>query len=383
MRRRVIRNAVRLISSAVALTLLAASAGPLALQTFAADIYLVGEDEIFHEDLYISASVVRVHGTIEGDLSVVAGSVVQISGAVTGDVLVVSPEVRIDGEVGGSVRAVTVDADITGAVGGDIALLARQVVLDGTVGGDMLTWAYSLALTGGVGRDLRGRMSEADVAGRVGRDVEISVSQVRIGAGADIGGDFGYRSRNEAEVDQAADLTGGPVRRTPLAANIWLRAGLLMIWAVTLLTAVGVGLLVLHGYRPQVEARINHLTRSPLRVLARGAGALALGTLPVSIPLLAMWAGSPRTVMWALLLGVITVVPALLLLGVLLIQGLIPAVIWLVQTLSRHRIGLYGSMVGGILTLGVLVLIPFVGPITALVVAVVALGVPLRPRTGR
>ncbi|MXZ69689.1 MAG: polymer-forming cytoskeletal protein, partial [Acidimicrobiia bacterium] len=79
--------ASRLFGLGVAALLLTASGAPEALQTVSGDIYIVPESDVVGENLYVSASVVRIHGTIEGDLVVVATSRLHVTGSVEGDVV--------------------------------------------------------------------------------------------------------------------------------------------------------------------------------------------------------------------------------------------------------------------------------------------------------
>ncbi|MCE2529225.1 MAG: polymer-forming cytoskeletal protein, partial [Acidimicrobiia bacterium] len=298
----------------MAALLLTAAAAPEALQTVNGNIYLVPEEEVVGENLYVSASVVRVHGTIEGDLVVLATSHLQVTGSVKGDVVGFARTASIEGAVEGSVRLAGVDIKVSAEVGDEVAVLAREAVVGGEVGGDALVWAVRLLTDGGLGRDVGGRTVWATIDGLVGRDVEMTVDHLRVGPSAVIAGDLGYRSADDAEIDPGATIGGTLVRRTPLSPDIWLRAGRLLGGLVFLLLFLAMGLLAIR-FRPEwldtcTERLRSHLTGT----VVRGVVALLFLTLPVTVPVLAIWVGSPFGVMVEVIMGVVGLVPALLVL---------------------------------------------------------------------
>ena len=98
----------------------------LVAEIFTTNIYLVGEDAVEDEDVYVAANSARIDGVIDGDL-VISTSRLDISGTVTGDVFVLSQgPVTVSGDIGGSLRGI-----------------ARSVVVDGTVGDDVTIAAAS------------------------------------------------------------------------------------------------------------------------------------------------------------------------------------------------------------------------------------------------
>lgn len=372
------RPVLRLFGLGVAALLLTAAPAPEALQTVAGDIYIVPENEVVGENLYVSASVVRVHGTIEGDLMVVATSRLQVTGSVRGDVVGFARTASIGGTVGGSVRLAGVDLGVSGKVGDEVAVLARDAVLGGEIGADALVWAIRLLAEGGLGRDLGGRTLYATIDGRVGRDVEMTVDHLRVGPGAVIVGDLGYRSADDAEIDPGASIGGTLVRRTPLSPDIWLRAGRLLGGLVIFLLFMAMGLLAIRFRPGWLYACVERVRRRPAGIVVRGVVALLILSLPVTVPVLAIWAGPPRVVMAAVIAGLVVLVPAFLAFLLAFIAGSVPVIVWAWGLVTRFRMGPYGSFVAAALVLVILLQVPYVGGVLATVLPVLALGVAFR-----
>ena len=370
--------ASKLFGLGVAALILTAAGAPEALQTVSGDIYIVPEADVVGESLYVSASVVHIHGTIEGDLVVVATSRLQVTGSVTGDVVGFARTASIEGAVEGSVRLAGVDLEVSGEVGDEVAILARDAVLEGEIGGDALVWAIRLLADGGLGRDLGGRTLWATIDGRVGRDVEMTVDHLRVGPAAVIAGDLGYRSADDAEIDPGATIGGTLVRRAPLSPDLWLRAGRLLGGLVVFLLFIAMGLLAIRFRPGWLYACVERVRRRPVGIVVRGVVALLILTLPVTVPALAIWAGPPGVVTAAVIAGLVSLVPAILAFLLALISGSVPVVVWAWGLVSRFRMGPYGSFLAAALLFVILLQVPYVGGVLATVLPVMALGVAFR-----
>lgn len=144
----------------VVLALLAnAFVGVAAAETRGGGTVVVGSGETV-DGLTAFGGTVIVRGTVDGDLSGLAGSVVvEPSGVVTGDVSVSAGSVRIDGRVDGNVNAAagSVTLGSGGEVGGNFRAGSGSVRLNGSVGGDAVLGANTVTLgpDASVGGDLR------------------------------------------------------------------------------------------------------------------------------------------------------------------------------------------------------------------------------------
>ena len=362
----------------LAVLLLTGAGAPRALEAVASDIYLVPEDEVVATNLYVSASVVRVHGTIEGDLIVLATRHLQVTGSVEGDIVGFARSASIEGSVGGSIRLAGVDIDMSGRVGEEVATLARRTVVSGAVEGDALVWARSLLLEGDLGRDLGGRTVLTTIEGSVGGDVEMTVDRLQVGPGAAVAGDLGYRSAGEADIDPGATVGGTLVRRAPLSADIWVGAGRLLAGLVVFLLFLAMGLLAIRFRPGWLYACVERVRRRPAGIVVRGVVGLLILTLPVTVPALAIWTGSPRAVMAAVIAGLVCLVPAFLAFLLAFISGSVPVIVWAWGLVTGYRMGTYGSFVAAALVFAILLQVPYVGGVLATVLPVLALGVAFR-----
>ena len=381
------RRSFALIGLGLAVLLLTAADGPRALEAVASDIYIVPEDEVVSGNLYVSASVVSVHGTVEGDLIVLATGRLRVTGSVKGDVVGFARTASIEGSVEGSIRLVGVDLDVSGRVGDEVAALARRAAVSGSVRNDALIWASSLLLEGDLGRDLGGRTFLTTIDGSVGGNVEMTVDRLRVGPGASVAGDLGYRSAGQADIDPGASVGGTLVRRSPLSHDIWFGAVRLLVGVMAFLLFLAVGLLAIRLRPSWLDTCTTFLRRHPAGTIVRGLAALVVLTLPVTVPVVAIWVGSPGAVMAAAIVGLVCLVPAFLVLLSAVITGLVPVIVWAAGLVTGGRIGPYGSFLSAALLIAILLLIPYASGVVGLALTVLALGVAFRDlprrRTGQ
>lgn len=150
----------------VSLLVLATGPGVVAAQSMDAtqEMRLSGtavvEEGVTVNGLDVVSGTVVVRGTVDGDLSGVAGNVVIAdTGVVTGDVSVATGSLDIAGTVEGSVSAGTGSAILaeTGSVGEDFQVGAGTVTIDGVISGDATAGGDTITLgsTAEIGGELR------------------------------------------------------------------------------------------------------------------------------------------------------------------------------------------------------------------------------------
>ncbi|MCY3538462.1 MAG: polymer-forming cytoskeletal protein [bacterium] len=367
---------VGLIGWGLAALILTASAAPQALQAFSGNFYIVADSEVINDNLYVSASSVRIDGTIEGDLTVLATRHLLVTGRVEGDIVGVAPTASIEGEVSGSVRLIGIDVEVSGQVGEEVAVVARRAELSASIGEDALIWGLWLTMEGDLGRDLGGRTISTRIEGSVGRDVEVTVDRLEVGPAAAISGDLGYRSGEEAIIDPEASIIGTVVRRAPLASDIGLRSTRWLAGLMSFLVLLATGRVMIR-YRPDSLAdRTERLRRHPIKTAGRGLGLLLVLTLPLSGPALAIGLGNPRIALVAVGLGLGLALPALLAYLVLVWIGLVPVINRAADLVIPARLGRFGAFSALLFAVTlILLLVPYLGPVTALALSIMALGV--------
>lgn len=312
------------------------------------DIYLVEPNIVATEDAYVVAATARVEGTLEGDL-VVTASRIDIPGKVDGDVLVLSAgTLDISGEVTGSVRGVVRELSIEGRVGDDVAVAAATTRISGSVGRDVIVLGTSLDISGEVERDVRGRILNAIIDGHVGNDVDIAVGGLTLGNSAVVDGDVLYRSDRAADVSITARV-GSQLERLPVRGSFAVEVVLILANLLGFFGFLVAGILLIWLFRKTAPRAVTIVVEHPIRATAVGVATVVV--LPAAILLLA-----------ATLVGAPVAIALLLLLGLGLIFGPIPAVAAIGVKLLRGRAGLFaGFVVGAIVWRLGIWLVPFIG----------------------
>ena len=375
------RSRRRLLAAVVLLLLIPVAAAARLTQS---DLVLVRADDVVTEDLYAAGNRIAIEGRIEGDLLAVAFEEILISGEVTGDVTVVAARVTISGTVGGSVRVAGGVVQVAGSIAEDLAVASWETVVDptATIGRDLINWGRHGQVAGRVDRDLTGRFSRLTLDGAVGGSVDVNVGILVVGSAAEVDGDVAYRSTREAEVNSSA-VGGSVIQRTPLPANIQVRALQLLTVLLVMFILTAAGLLAASAWPQQFESTMTTAGRgwrtwlsglgvlvSPL--LAAGVLGFILGVAPsaAAVPL------------------VIVLLPVVLGLGGLVLMaslfGVLPAAGAVGRVITRRRASPPAAVLVGMLLIGIVVLIPIVRLVAAAIIVPLGVGALLgrRPPTG-
>ncbi|MBP7018448.1 hypothetical protein KBB17_03015 [Candidatus Saccharibacteria bacterium] len=175
--------------------------------------YVVRQDEVINDDLFVAAESVTIEGIVNGDVYAV-GNRVTIRGTVNGDVIVgaslveVSGVVRDDLRVGASTVTVNSSAkigDSFSAAGSDISVSA-----DSIIGGGVQVAGSSVDMNGSVGRGILAGTSSLRINGPVKGNIQADSEKLNFGDKADIKGSVNYTSTREAVIDEGAVLASKP-----------------------------------------------------------------------------------------------------------------------------------------------------------------------------
>lgn len=318
--------------------------------------FVIGEDVVQAEDVYVAASTATIDGVVDGDLVIATGSL-SIGGTVTGDVLVAARgTVSITGTIEGSLRGIARRVVVDGGVDHDVAIVAGGIDIGGGVGRDVIGFGATTTIDGRVGRDVLGRYWSLDVEGAVGRDVEVTVDRITLGEPAAVDGDVVYQAGRDVQVVQGATVDGQVIEipaGMPFFASVVLQVALLLGFIGYL---VG-GIAILWLFKRTSHAAVATAAAAPLRSL--GIGATAIVAIPAAVLVLA-----------ATLVGIPLAVALLFVMVLGLLFGTIP----LLAAVGRRILGDRGGDFGGFLISAVLAqLIVYVWPLLGAVVFVVAL----------
>jgi len=386
---------------------------------------VIGAGEVVNDDLYLGADEILIEGTVNGDV-MAAATKITVTGTITGDLWAAGREVIINGEIGddlfaaaavvtlGSKASIADDVFSAGAsvesepgsqLGGTLFLGAYQGLVSGSVAEDWFAGANRLRLEGTVGGDAKLSVDTSDAPAMrsfmFGPDMPAMPtvpSGLTFGSDATISGSLEYTSSQAVSVpstvtadvqhqlppaDQQVKQEFTAQRRHETSALWTLFKETRRLIALLLITALVAWLLPAFITRPAEQLK------------ARPWASLGLGLLGVFVIPIAFF----------LTLGVIFLVAVLL--GALTLGELVGAIIGIILPALGLAVGLFFLMLGylpqamvaylggrwffskvhpvtaekvfwpvvvGALALGLLMAIPFLGPVIEAVVIVAGLG---------
>jgi hypothetical protein len=362
-----------LVALLAALLALSVPATAAAAELRRGDNVLVGPGETIDDDLYAFGNSVTVLGTVNGDV-ISAGNTVAIGGRVTGNVWAAANALTVSGEVLGSVRAAGNTVRVEGPVGKDLFAGANTLSMPPTasLGRDLFLGVRTATVAAPVGRNLFAGAGDVTLAAPVGGNVNADVGALHLGAGTAIQGKLFYRSDSEVDVAPGAIVQGpiergvaenrrdaGPRTIGGIDALGWLRA----LVGLSLL-----GLLVVLLFPGATRSAADTLAASPWSSLGLGFALL------VGVPMLAImvfvagifvggwWLGLMLLALYAITATVGYVIAA---------EFVGRLVLGLVDRRKEHLV--WGLLLGLVL-LGVVSLVPFLGGLAIFAALVFGLG---------
>ncbi len=149
-----------------------------AFELRSAEDVVIDRGAIINDDLYAAGNTVTIDGTVRGD-AFLAGRTIVVNGSIEGGLSAAAQTVIINGSVGGSTR-VAAEAIAVGPG----AMIARDLMVLGfsletrpgsTIGRDVGIVGYQALLAGSVGRNVSGAMGGLELRGAIGGDVHVEV----------------------------------------------------------------------------------------------------------------------------------------------------------------------------------------------------------------
>jgi hypothetical protein len=325
-----------------------------------------------------------------------AGALVNVSAATTGNTDIAGAQIAVTGSTAGNLGVVGAVIDATGTVGGDTKIGGAVVKVGLQTTGNLHVGGASVVLT--TTNDVRGNLeaygANVTIAGHVGGTVaaggavvtfdgqadgavEIAASRVVIGPNARIAGDLTVRSLNAPELMPGSVVSGTVSQEQPqtwwaVAPWQWVAGVALAISAGVILTGLVLMLFGGHVFTTATE----HVRQRPL-------SSFLFGILTF---VLVAFIG---VVLVVTIIGISIGAAVLLLLPFLLVSGHAVAAAGIASALLIRRRGEIGVptailmlVIGAIVLVG-LGLIPWVGPIIALIALTLGTGAFTRTVAGR
>lgn len=321
-------------------------------------------------DTFVAGDSVRVSQPVTGDL-IAAGGELLLAGPVAGDQVAFGGKLRFDGTVsqdlyagGGQVALEGNVARNARVAGGEVSLGPRARVAGNAsfAGGD-------IKVLGAIGGYLQAAGGRVLIDGRVDGDVEAATGALELGPNARIGGRLRYRGGTLLVQHAAAQVQGGIERLEMPMRDVAERSpapAVFGVWTLGLMVMAAVLVFALPGFFGRVAQAAR--TRLGWSLLW---GFLALAAIPLAtVILLATVIGIPLALV--VLLGYV----------VLLLVGYVAAGIalgeatlarwWAPRAAHRGWRALFAAL--GVLVIGLVALIPWLGVLVALVALLAGMG---------
>ena len=354
------------------------------IASFAALPAMAQEEYRFGNDAYIAGDNVTLSGAAVDD-AFVAGNTVVISSPVEGSAHAAGRSVSISGGVAQSLYAAGLNVNVGATVGGDAQLFGDTIIVNDAVTGDLRAIGKRVEINASVGDSALISAETITLTGTIAGDASFSAKMVEFGDEARIDGTlFIYAEdtdaipvpdhvvsaeriqyRNVEEFDAGADPSANQTE-VKTGGGFWAWIGD-KISSILILTAIAT---LVAAIAPAFLLVLRQRTlETPVR--AMWMGFLSISTLAGSLFLFAMtgigFVLIPASILLALALGAAGYVIGTYILGV----GILSAASRpLPETLGERALA---ALVGAV-AITVLALIPFVGWIAMLLVAVAGAG---------
>jgi len=321
-------------------------------------------------DTFVAGGSPRVSEPVKGDL-VAAGGELRISAPVAGDIMAVGGTLRIDAAGSQDLYAAGGKVEFEGSLARNARIAGGSVSMspNARVNGNASLAGGRVEMLGAIGGYLQAAGGRVFIDGRVDGDVEAAAGELELGPQARIGGKLRYRGGAPLKQDAAAQVQGGierlevPARRraersaAPAAYGFWTLG--LMLMAAVLVAAL-----------PDFFARVVDAARARFG-WALLAGFVALATIPAAaLVLLVTVIGIPLaglTVLLYLALLLLGYVAAGIVLGDAALRR------WLAGRAAQRGWRALAAALG-VLVIGLLALIPWLGALIAFLALLAGMG---------
>ena len=354
------------------------------LLTFGVAPALAQEGYRLGDDVYLAGDNATVSGEAVDDVFV-AGNTVVLSATVGGSAHAGGRSVSVLGPVGSNLYAAGMNVNVSGTVGGDAQLLGDTVLIGDDVAGDLRVGAQRVEINGNVGDSALVGAENILLTGVIAGDASFSVENLTFSEGARIDGKLFLYSEDPDGIDipesvvaadrierhhidefdaTAAPEGGATLDRSGFGWLNWLGGKITAILTLTVLATLVAA--IAPGFLMALRLRT---LETPIR--AFWMGFLTISALAGSLFLLALTGFGilliPASIILAVALGLAGYVIGTYVLGVGVL-GVINRP--LPETLSERAVA---ALVGAV-AITILALIPLIGWIATLVVAVTGAG---------
>lgn len=304
---------------------------------------------------------VRATDSVPGD-AILFGGESSFEGTAGGDYLGAGGSQKIGGHVRGSVRSAGGEIHVMGTVDRNATVAGGNVTLDsaGVIGGNAYLTGGNVSVEGSVKGSLLASGGNVTINGPVGRDVEVTSGGLTLGPRAQIAGGLRYRAPKEkVKIDKAAHVAGTitalpPKGKDPTRGILWLLgfviAGIIIVTLFPRFTMESAETLYQRPVRSALAGLAWACLVPPLAIIA----AVTFIGIPLAVIAMGAWFA-------------------------IVFLGDLPVALWLGKKILGDRAkpgrggAVYCALVGGVI-IAVVGLIPVLGPIVGIIVAILGAG---------
>lgn len=375
---------VRLTGAAGAIALLASSALPVAAITpRGGETYLLPQQEVVNDDLYVGGSTLSLNGTVNGD-ALAGGGTIIVNGTVKQDFMAAGGNITVAGDVGDDVRMVGGNLTILKNVKGDVVMGGGNILIgkDAVINGDLVVGAGSLVIEGTVKGNVRIGGGQVVLNGKVDGFIEVDAEDLRLGANARLAKGLKYTSPKTATLDEGSQVVGGvayvkaenrrgvsKLDRSGRPENMLgaLLGFVALVFLVKMFALMIAAVIFTQCFKTYSSKLVDHVMNKPGKAL--GMGAITLFMVPIAMIVLAL------TVLGAPLACLLGFGYGFLLMMAKVYAGVVfGAWLWKLGSKGKTRHTDWKAAVVGVFLLSFICLIPIIGWIIGALVFLGTLG---------
>jgi hypothetical protein len=358
---------------------------------FTGETVVIAEEDTLRENAMITGKSVSIYADIFGDVIsgcriynqyadvhdnvFLACQTADFRGNV-GDILVFGQTINVKSDTTGDIRGAAQTVNIYGYVDGDVIVGAESVYIasSAVVTGDVFAGGSEVSILGEVYGDVKGGMEMLTVGNVIHGNVEVWSEDILFSGSGEVKGDLEYHAEVERDWNFSRNVDGR-VRFLQIIEEESISNPLkgFALGLLLLITALVTAFLMVALWKRGVEGSLIAMDQKKGMVIISGL----LG-----------FAATPMVALFALILVITFPIGIMLfsLYPILLYFGWVFFGIWVGKTLLdgllRRDVSLWAAAPVGVLTLGILVFVPYVGLFIALVSTVLGMGMLIMQMVG-
>ena len=318
----------------------------------------------------LAGEMVQNEGQINDDFFA-AGQTVRNNGRVSGDMIAAAQTLIIQGNVDGNIRAAGNDIILEGSTLKNVTVAGNNISIDksATIMGTTMAAGSSILIKGSLNKSLYAIGNYVVIDGVVMGDAYINAEKISVAQGAKINGSLFYSSESSPNI-ASGTVMGKVIKKTPDVISAqpkqkqWLTISDLIFKLLWIAGSFFLGALLIKVFGKFFKETYPTIKTSGLKYI--GIGILTLIAIPIiSIIMIITVAGIPLAI--ASMIGYV----------LLIYLAKIPVALFVGGLINKAK-NIYFKLLLGLIILGLINLIPYVGGLVGFFVMLMGLGLLVR-----